>query len=145
MMMNTANVSDLINDFITKVWNENQLDKLHDFLHVDFVDYSLPISLPATAGGLAKWVTLTSAAFRHHTTIDAQVTDNNQAMIKIKMTLEHIGAWRDIAPTGVTVSVVGYRYFKIKDNKIAEHWALIDGNSIENQLREATHGCKIQQ
>jgi len=39
--------------------------------------------------------------------------------------------------------VIGYRLFKIKDGKIIEHWALIDGQAIENQLKDASHGCKI--
>lgn len=47
--------------------------------------------------------------------------------------------------TGADISTVGYRYFRVADNKIIEHWALIDGNSIENQLKGSAHGCKIQQ
>jgi predicted ester cyclase len=63
--------------------------------------------------------------------------------MKIKMRLKHIGPWRDIAPTGIELHVIGYRHFKIKDGRIIEHWALIDGQAIENQLKKAAHGCNI--
>lgn len=38
-----------------------------------------------------------------------------------------------------------YRYYRLQDNKIIEHWALIDGNAIENQLKDAAKGCNIQE
>jgi predicted ester cyclase len=65
-------------------------------------------------------------------------------MIKFSMELEHTGAWREIEPTGAIVYAVGYRCFEIEAGKIRAHWALLDGNAIENQLRQTTHGCKIQ-
>jgi hypothetical protein len=43
------------------------------------------------------------------------------------MLLKHIGKWRGIEPTGTEISAVGCRYVKLADNKIIEHWALIDG------------------
>lgn len=66
-------------------------------------------------------------------------------MLKIKMELDHIGIWRNIKPTHKQISTVGYRYYKLARGKINEHWCLLDGNSIENQLQASTHGCKIQQ
>jgi predicted ester cyclase len=61
------------------------------------------------------------------------------------MLLKHIGKWRNIEPTGAEISTAGYRYLKLSGNTIIEHWALIDGNTIENQLKEAGHGCKAQE
>ena len=72
------------------------------------------------------------------------VSEENKVIVKIMMKLKHIGVWRDIEPTGAEISTIGYRYFKLADNKIIEHWALIDGNAIGNQLKEIKHGCKVQ-
>ena len=41
------------------------------------------------------------------------------------------------------IGEIGYRYFKLRDEKIIEHWGLIDATAIENQLKNASHGCKI--
>lgn len=144
--MNTnENNTHLIIDFIETIWNENKFDQLDNFLHPDFIDHSLPPNFPANAAGLKSWVIGTGQAFEHRTVIEEQVTENNKSIIKIRMLLKHIGSWRDIAPTGLEISTVGYRNFKIQDGKIIEHWALIDGNSIENQLKSNAHGCKMQE
>ncbi|WP_210516035.1 ester cyclase [Hymenobacter terricola] len=125
-------------------WNQQQFDQLPRLLHPAFQDHSLPAALPPTAAGVQAWVQGTSAAFTHRTVIEAQVTEGEQSMLKIRMPLTHTGDWRGIPATGRTVEAVGYRYFRLENGQIREHWPLLAGNAIENQLREAGHGCKIQ-
>ncbi len=133
----------LVQGFINQIWNNKAFEKLDDFLHSDFKDYSLPPMLPTNKEGTKKWIIKTGLSFEHNTDIEEQVTENDKSIVKIRMNLKHIGVWRDIAPTGIDLHTVGYRYFKIKDGKIIEHWAVIDGQTIENQLKDASHGCKI--
>ncbi|MDQ2769758.1 MAG: ester cyclase [Bacteroidota bacterium] len=135
----------LVQEFIDLIWNQQQFDQLPRLLHPDFHDHSLPPALPTTVAGVAAWVRGTSTAFQHHTTIQEQVTQGAQSMLKIQLRLTHIGEWRGIAVTGRTVEVVGYRHFRMAEGQIREHWALLDGNAIENQLTAAGHGCKIQE
>jgi predicted SnoaL-like aldol condensation-catalyzing enzyme len=131
-------------NFIEEIWNQNQFEKIDHYLSFDFIDHSLPPALPANKDGMKRWIIGTGKSFAHKTIIDDIVCEDNKVMIKISMQLKHIGLWRDIEPTGAEIYAVGYRYFKLADNKIVEHDALIDGNAIENQLKNARHGCKIQ-
>lgn len=133
----------LVQDFIEQVWNNQAFDRLDDFLHPDFRDNSLPPVLTPDGDGLQKWIMNTGLSFDHRTVIDEQVTEGDRTIIRIRMLLKHVGVWRDIEPTGVEISTNGYRYFRLKDGKIIEHAALIDGQIIENQLKEAAHGCKV--
>jgi len=142
--MNMKN-KQIVTSFIETVWNENQLEKMDNYLHPSFVDHSLPPALPPTREGLIGWIVGTNKSFENQTVIEEIVSEGDKVMLKIKMLLKHIGKWRDIEPQGAEVFAVGYRYFKLADDKIIEHWALIDGNTIENQLKEANHGCKIQE
>ena len=135
--------SSLVQNFINQIWNKKAFEQLDNILHPDYQDHSLPAMLPTNKEGTKKWILNTGLAFEHNTIIEEQVTENDKSIVKIRMDLKHIGSWRDIAPTGISLQTVGYRYFKIMDGKIIEHWALIDGQSIENQIREASHGCKI--
>ena len=145
MMNNTATNRRLVTNFMDMIWNKNRLEKIDDFIHPDFVDHSLPPNLPANKEGLMAWVAGTGKSFNHQSVIEEQVTEGDKSMIKFRLFLEHTGIWRGIQPTGAKISVVGYRHFRLQDGKIMEHWALLDGNSIENQLRGAAHGCKIQE
>ncbi|HEY1019649.1 MAG TPA: ester cyclase [Sediminibacterium sp.] len=133
----------LVQHFIEQIWNQEAFDMLDSFLHPDFKDHSLLPTLSPDKEGIKKWISATGISFEHNTTIENQVTEGDQSMIRIKMKLKHIGVWRGIEPTGIEVEAVGYRCFKIKNDKIIEHWGLIDGQSIENQLKEASHGCKV--
>jgi len=133
----------LVQDFINQIWNNKTFETLDNFLHQDFKDYSLPPSLSQDKEGTKKWIINTGASFEHRTIIEAQVTEGDKSIVKIRMNLKHIGTWRNIEPTGIDLHTIGYRFFKIKDEKIIEHWALIDGQAIENQLNKASHGCKI--
>jgi predicted ester cyclase len=144
-MITKNNTQGLVARFIDEIWNQRQFDKLESFIHPGFTDHSLPAPLPATREGLKEWVLATGQSFDHVTIIEEQVTENDKSMIKIRLMLKHIGVWRGIAPTGAEISVVGYRYFRVADDLIIEHWALIDGNAIENQLRAGNHGCKMQE
>ena len=133
----------LVQDFIDQIWNNKAFEKLGSFLHTDFKDYSLPPMLRTGREGTKKWIINTGISFEHNTIIEAQVTEGDNSIVKIRMDLKHIGVWRNIEPTGINLHTIGYRHFKFKDGKIIEHWALIDGQAIENQIKDASPGCKI--
>lgn len=134
----------IVTNYIAHIWNQQQFQRMGEFLHDSFTDHSLPTALPTGKEGVIQWITGTSRSFDHTTFIEEMVCEGNKVMIKIRMQLKHTGTWRGIAPTGVTISAIGYRYFEIHDQKITGHWGLIDGNAIEQQLQESSHGCKIQ-
>lgn len=131
-----------LQNFIDQIWNNRDFTALDNFLHKDFKDHSLPPAFPPNLAGTKEWIMTTSTSFEHQTIIEQQVTESDNCIIKIKMNLKHIGTWRKIEPTGIMLSATGYRQFKFKDGKIIEHWSLIDGQAIENELKNASHGCK---
>jgi predicted SnoaL-like aldol condensation-catalyzing enzyme len=140
-----ANIKQTVTNFIEEIWNQNQFERIDNYIHPSFVDHSLPSALPANKDGLQIWITETGKSFVHKTTIEEIVSEDDKVMIKINMSLKHVGRWRDIEATELEVSTKGYRYFKFADKKIIQHWALIDGTAIENKLREAHQGCKVPQ
>jgi predicted SnoaL-like aldol condensation-catalyzing enzyme len=138
--MRTAN-KNIVTSFIEEVWNGNHFEKMDSFLSVDYVDHSLPAGLPANKEGTKRWIIQTGRSFEHTTIIDDLVCEGNKVIVKIRMVLKHTGTWRHIEPTGLEISTSGYRHYRLASGKICEHWALIDGDSIENQLKTARHGC----
>jgi predicted SnoaL-like aldol condensation-catalyzing enzyme len=133
----------IVQEFIDQVWNTANITKADAYLHPDFIDYSLPPALTADKEGMKKWIAATGASFKHTTTIEEQASEGDKVFIKIRMHLKHIGIWRNIEPTGIEIETSGFRLYKIVQGKIIAHWGLIDGQSIENQLNNAAHGCKI--
>lgn len=142
--MNTKNKS-IIANFIEEIWNQQLLDNISHYIADGYVDHSLPPSFPINMEGTKLWIIETGKSFKHHTTIEEMLCENDKVMLKIRMHLIHIGSSRNIEPTSLEISTIGYRFYKMSEGKIIEHWSLLDGNSIENQLRDAKHGCKIQE
>ncbi|AHM60542.1 putative ester cyclase [Flammeovirgaceae bacterium 311] len=135
---------EIVAGFIEEIWNQKHFNKMGIYLHPEFKDHSLPPSLPPNQEGLKFWIMGTGKAFENQTFVDEIVGEDDKVIVKIKMLMKHIGKWRDIEPTGAEVYAAGYRYFKLIDFKIIEHWALIDDNAIENHLKEVQKGCKVQ-
>jgi predicted SnoaL-like aldol condensation-catalyzing enzyme len=142
--MNSANKTIVLN-FIEEIWNQNRFEKIDTYISAGFIDHSLPPTFPANKEGMKGWVIATGNSFEHRTIIDGIVCEDDKVMLKLTMQLKHIGTWRGIEPTHLDISTVGYRYYKLTEGKIIEHWSLLDGNSIENQLKESQHGCKLQE
>lgn len=135
--------SKLVKEFIEQIWNKRNFEIIDNFLHPEFRDYSLPPQFGNDKTGTVKWIKQTGISFIHRTNIEDQVTEGAKSIIKISMDLKHIGKWRDIEATGTDIKTTGYRSFRISDGKIIEHCALINGESIENQINKAKKGCEI--
>ncbi len=133
--MNIINKT-IVSDYIKKIWNEKQFDKLDQFLSEDFTDHSLPPAYPANKEGTLQWILSFGDSFEHKTFIEEIIGEGNRVVLKLQLQLKHIGVWTGIDPTQGNVHTSGYRLFKLSENKIIEHWAMIDGNRIENILRE---------
>jgi predicted SnoaL-like aldol condensation-catalyzing enzyme len=134
-MMQTDQTKEIVKGFIENIWNRQQLDKLSTYLHPDYQDHSLPAVMGSGQIGLAQWITATSNSFQHQTIIEHQVAEDDKCVVKIRMEMIHTGIWRGIEPTGLTVNTQGFRLFRVSEGKIIEHWAEINGTSLESKLR----------
>lgn len=129
--------------FIEFIWNARQLDQIEDFISDDYQDFSLLPAIPPTRDGLRMWIENTSIAFDHKTNIESIVEEGDVVAARISFNVTHIGVWRGIEPTGRTVSVKGFRFFRLANQKIVAHWALIDGEALQRALSDQHNGCVL--
>lgn len=135
----------IVANFIEEIWNQGQFEKLDNYLAEEFIDHSLPPTMPPDKEGMKLWIIGTGRSFEHKTVIDDMVCEGDKVILKIRMQLKHIGVWRGFEPTLSEVSTVGFRYYKLKDGKIVDHWGLLDDHPIKNKLKEASLSSNIQQ
>lgn len=137
---------ELIARFTEEVWNQGNTSHLTTFLHPGFTDHSLPPALPQNAEGLKQWIAITHQSFQPLTVIEELLAEPGKCIARISMHMKHTGEWRGIPATGATVTTGGYRSFQFKDGLIIAHRALIDGNTLEQQLRGAVnkHACAVK-
>ncbi|NML36606.1 ester cyclase [Chitinophaga sp. G-6-1-13] len=142
--MHLSEQKDLIVRFIDEIWNNGNTNNLDTFLHPAYKDYSLPAGLPVDATGLKQWVAMVHESFQPQTVIEEHLAEPGHCMVRISMQMKHTGLWRGIPATGQTAVTSGFRSFAFKDGRIIEHRALMDGNTLEQQLRAAADitGCQ---
>lgn len=133
----------LVIRFIEQLWNNKNFSMIDQFLHPEYQDHSLLPSIPKTSEGLKRWIENTSLAFEHHTDIESIVSEGDEVAVRIRFSVKHIGTWRGMEPTGAQASIKGFRFFRIKEGKIVEQHALIDGEALQTALTNVYKGCEI--
>lgn len=132
--MSTEQNKNIVRRYIEEVWNKKNLNVVDELLAENYVDHSLPPEFQGREG-VKQWVKAVSTFFDEQTVIEDQVTEEDRSIIRLTMRLTHHGEWRGIPPTGKQVEVKGYRAYRLEGDKIVEHWALIDGDNLERELR----------
>jgi predicted SnoaL-like aldol condensation-catalyzing enzyme len=143
--MSTTSNKILVREFIRQVWNERKLELIDHFIHADYHDHSFIPAIPTNKEGLLQWVAAISASFDHQTVIASMVAEDDMVAAHILFKVKQVGKWRNIEPSGKEAEVKGFRHFRVKDGKIAEHWALLDGEALQTALTNTVHGCAVTQ
>ncbi|HXV44016.1 MAG TPA: ester cyclase [Anaerolineae bacterium] len=132
--MSTETTKNIVRRYIEEVWNKQDIGAVEEFLAENYVDHSLPPEFKGREG-VKQWVKAVSTFFDEQTIIEDQVTEADKTILRLTMRLTHRAEWRGIPATGKQVEINGYRTYRLEGGKIVEHWALIDGDSLERQLR----------
>jgi steroid delta-isomerase-like uncharacterized protein len=130
-MSSNAN-KDVITQFITEIWNRNNLDLLDAFLDPAYYDYTYE---PRNREGLERALQLMQVAFPgHETIIEEIVGEGDRVAICLTLRGTHSGPFRGLPASGKQIEIGGYRFYKISDGKIASHRGLIDLPSLIQQI-----------
>jgi steroid delta-isomerase-like uncharacterized protein len=130
-MSSNAN-KDVITRFITEIWNGNNLDVLDAFLDPAYYDYTYE---PRNREGLERALQLMQVAFSgHETSIEEIVGEDDTVAVCLTLRGTHGGPFRGLPASGKQFEIGGYRFYKVRDGKIASHRGLIDLPSLLQQV-----------
>jgi len=123
---------DVITRFISEVWNRNNLAVLDDLIDPAYYDYSYE---PRNREGLERTLLMMKTAFPDHETIIEEIVGEGDT-VAICQTLRgtQSGPFRGLPVSSKHFEIGGYRFFKVRDGKIASHRALLDLTSLLKQI-----------
>lgn len=134
----------IVRNFIQKFWNDGDLSIVEEFITNDYVDHAY---VPNNVQGLKDMVLLLQTAFPDQkTTEESIVAQGDRVMVRLSMRGTHKGNFRGKEATQAEVEVKLYREYRLRDGKIAEHWALFDTASLFRQIGAELHeqpACRI--
>ena len=132
--MPTLETAAIVRGFIEEFWNAADPEAAERYLSADFVDHDNHTPLAGIAA-MQQWLKQTSASFDHHTVIEDQVTEGDRSVLRLTFKVVQRGEFRGVLAPGKSAETRGYRAFRVKDGKIVEHWGLLDGNALVEQLK----------
>lgn len=108
--------------FIENIWNNGRFDKLSDFLHPAFRDHSMPFFAVQNESGLRQYIQKLSQEFTHKTVVDAFSCEGDMVALSITIELKsfQISGYDYLQDQPVVLR--GFRYLRMLDGKIRDHW-----------------------
>ena len=102
-------------------------DVLDEFLAPDFVSHGgLPPGISPDRQGMKQAAELFRRATPGHHVIVDQIAEGDRVVTRIRGRGTHTGDHLGVPASGNEVEVEGVVIHRIRDGKIAEHWALVD-------------------
>jgi predicted ester cyclase len=117
--------------FITEVWNAGDLGVADEVIHPEYV-------VPGIGNG-AEAVKQNVIAFREAFpdlvwTIDDIVGEADRVALRLTLRGTHLGTFRDIEPTGRTVTMQEMVFWQLVDGRLQMGWFQADMMGLRRQL-----------
>lgn len=132
--MSNQETAALVRGFVEEFWNGHNPAAAELYLSEDFVDHDNHTALHGRPA-MQQWLAQTTASFDHHTVIEDQVTEGDCSILRLTFKVVQRGEFRGVLVPGKTAETRGYREFRVRDGKIVEHWGMLDGNALVEQLK----------
>lgn len=112
--------------FIDEIWNNGKFDKLENYLHPGFTDFSLPTGL-RNAAGLKAYLKELTGNINHKTTIQKLIIDQEFIILEVRIKLS--AAAKPMSKQfdeKQHETITGYRILAMADQRIIGHWECFD-------------------
>ncbi len=125
--------------FVEEVINKGDISVIPELYHPEYVDHSAPPGAEH-AGSVFEQVAAIPKMFRGafpdvHFTIESMVEDGDWVATRVTGRAQHIGRpFMGIDPSGWRLAWSSEGFFRIKDNKIIEHWGQPDMLGLYEQI-----------
>ena len=115
--------------------NTGDVDGFGELLADDFVEHEETPGLAPTKEGVTDFFRMHSAAFPN-LRMDAQdvLASSDKVVARVRVTGTHEGEFMGMPATGSRIEVPLIDIMRIRDGKIAEHWGVMDGGVMMQQL-----------
>ncbi|MEA2277778.1 MAG: hypothetical protein QOC78_2738 [Solirubrobacteraceae bacterium] len=117
----------LVRRFVEEYQSGADEQAFDELMHPEFVDHSLPPGLAAGPRGVRQQFDQLRATFDGlQAEILEQVAEDDLVVTRKVLRGTHRGEFMGIAPTGRQVELLVIDIVRLRDDRIAEHWNVVD-------------------
>lgn len=116
-------------------FNNDQYDKLGDYIDAGFIDHSpFPNQKPGLSGLIESFKMMRTAYPDYKMTVKDVIIDGNKAAVLFNFKGTNTGEMMGMKATNKVVDVEGLDLLYLSNGKATEHWGYIDTDKMMNQL-----------
>ena len=118
-----------------EAFNEGRLEVVDEVLSPEFEDHDLPPGLPQGREGVKALISSVRSAFPDlKNTIVRQIAEGDVVVNHIRVTGTMTGDFMGMEATGTSAAWDAIHIVRLRDGRIAEHWAVQDQLGMLQQL-----------
>ena len=120
---------------VEEVINKGNIDAVSKYFAKDAVNHSAPPGMPQGQEGATALFKMLRGAFPDfNVKIIDEIAEGDKVVHRVITTGTMKGEFMHMAPTGKKASWMEIHILRLKDNKIVEHWGLVDSHAMMMQL-----------
>jgi uncharacterized protein (TIGR02246 family)/steroid delta-isomerase-like uncharacterized protein len=115
------------------VINQGKAGALDEIFAPDYIQHH--VGVPPGLAGIKQFVKTMSTAFPdQHATVEQILVEGDRVMTRTIIRATHTGPFRDLPPTGRSITVEVLDVWRVEDGKLKEHWGVFDNLAFQRQL-----------
>lgn len=130
----TRATQELIRRFYEDVLAGGDTSALDDIAATDYREHDPLPGQGEGLEGLKQRVTMLKNGLAPRFTIEDVIQEGDKLVVRWKNSGTHVGDFLGIPPTNKDFSVAGVDIYRLEDDKLAEHWHVVDQLSMLQQL-----------
>jgi len=134
--MSTEKNKAIARQFGEEVFNQGNTRAIDELMPANFIEHNdLPAGLPSGREGVKVMLTMLHGAFPDfHATIDDIVAEGDRVVVRSTWDGTQKGEFLGIPTSGKHFTIPVIDIMRIGDNKVVEHWGVIDRLGMMQQL-----------
>jgi len=120
--------------YVEEVWNRHNLDAIDALVSPGYFNHAATTDEYKRGGARLAVEWILSVFPDHRFDVEDAAADGQTVAVRGTMVGTHEGVLVGIAPTGKRVAAQQSHWFRVRDGKLAEHWAVRDDLGMLQQL-----------
>ena len=135
-MIDLVRQKQLVAEHYAAFWSDAPDETLAAQFAPDFVDHAMPAGTPSGPGPVLAWRKAMRAAFSDmQVTVADAVAEGDRVAVRAVWRGTHQGPFQGLAAAGRIVTFEGMVFWRLKNGRLAERWAVLDLGAVLRQLQ----------
>jgi len=124
----------VVRRFYDEVLNSKAIDVLPELAVADYEEHDMLPGQGTGLAGLRDRVTMLTDAIDQRFTVEDIIAEGDRVVVRWTTKATQVGEFLGIPATGKSYTIPGIDIYRLQDDKMAEHWHVVDMLSMLQQL-----------